>query len=355
VTQNATLTILNGAGVSGATDASHVNGIVTKVGTGAFTFPVGDATQYRPVAISAPGSATDVFTAQYIRADPGPAGYPQSSRDPALSDISSKEYWMLNRVTGASNVTVNLSWNTQSGTIVNMGGMHVTGWNTPQSKWKDLGSSATTGNASAGTVTSGAPVTAFGAFTLATLTANNVLPIQLLYFQANKINGSLVDLDWATASEQNSSFFTVERSSDGLQFDPLLTVPAAGNSSSTLTYTGKDSHPLKGVSYYRLKMTDLDGSSIYSDIRIINTGNNMNLTLYPNPTAYTAYIGLNDNKALKVSVVDNTGRELLSIIRPTDAVLPLDVSRLADGLYFIIIDLEDKTRVTKKLIVKKSG
>jgi len=352
VTQNATLTILNGAAVSGATDNSHVNGVVTKVGTGAFTFPVGDATQYRPITISAPGSATDVFTAQYIRSNAG-TSYPQSSRDATLATISDQEYWMLNRVNGASNVTVTPSWNTNSGTIVNMGGMHVTGWSTAQTKWKDLGGASPTGNASAGTVTSSSPVTQFGAFTLASLTANNVLPIQLLSFTASEVNPSLVDLRWSTASEQNSNYFIVERSADGQQYDPIQTVSAAGNSHQVLNYGAKDGRPLKGTSYYRLKMVDLDGTAIYSEVRVVNISSSTALAMYPNPAVDRTFIELNDNKALKVTVIDNAGRELLSIIRPTEAILPVDVSRLAVGLYFVIIDLEDKTRVTKKLLIRR--
>ncbi|MBN8850284.1 MAG: hypothetical protein BGO55_32770 [Sphingobacteriales bacterium 50-39] len=352
VTQNAMLTFLNGSAVSGATDNSHVEGVVTKNGTGAFTFPVGDATQYRPIAISSPSSPTDVFTAQYIRANPG-TSYPQSSRDPSLATISSFEYWMLNRITGGSNISVNLSWNTNSGTIVNMGGMHVAGWSTPQSMWKDLGNSATTGNASGGTVTSSAPVTKFGPFTLASLTTMNVLPIQLLSFTASEVNASLVDLRWSTGSEQNSNYFIVERSADGLQYDPIQTVPAAGNSHQVLNYVARDGHPLKGMSYYRLKMVDLDGSAIYSEVRVVNIGGNTELAMYPNPAIDRTFIELNDNKALKVTVIDNAGRQLLSIIRPTEAVLPVDVSGLAAGLYFVIIDLEDKTRITKKLLIRR--
>jgi hypothetical protein len=352
VTQNATLTILNGAAVSGATDNSHVNGVVTKVGTGAFTFPVGDATQYRPIAISSPGSATDVFTAQYIRANPG-TSYSRDSRDVTLATISGYEYWMLNRVNGASNVTVNLSWNTNSGAIVNMGGMHVTGWSTALSMWKDLGNSATTGNASGGTVTSSGAVTTFGAFTLASLTVMNVLPMQLLSFTASEVNPSLVDLRWSTGSEQNSSYFIVERSADGQQYDPIQTVPAGGNSQQVLNYFARDGHPLKGMSYYRLKMVDLDGKAAYSEVRVVTIGGSTELAMYPNPAIDRTFIELNDNKALKVTVVDNAGRQLLSIIRPTEAVLTVDVSRLAAGLYFVIIDLDDKTRITKKLLIRR--
>jgi hypothetical protein len=260
---------------------------------------------------------------------------------------------MLNRVNGASNVTVNLSWNTNSGSIVNMGGMHVAGWSTALSMWKDLGNSATTGNASGGTVTSGGAVTTFGAFTLASLTVMNVLPVQLLSFTASEVNPSLVDLRWSTGSEQNSHYFIVERSADGQQYDPIQTVPAAGNSQQVLNYFARDGHPLKGMSYYRLKMVDLDGKAAYSEVRVVTIGGSTELAMYPNPAIDRTFIELNDNKALKVTVVDNSGRQLLSIIRPTEAVLTVDVSRLAAGLYFVIIDLDDKTRITKKLLIRR--
>jgi hypothetical protein len=351
VTQNATLTFLNGSAVSGASDASHVNGIVTKVGTGAFIFPVGDNTYYRPISMSAPSSATDAFTAQYINTNPAPA-YPQTSRDITLNQISTHEYWMLNRTNGASNVSVTLSWNANSGSITSMGALHVTGWSTAQTKYKDLGNGATTGNTGGGTVTSGGAVTTFGAFTLASLTVNNVLPVQLLYFQANKISSTQVNIDWATANEQNSSYFTVERSGDAQHFEPVQTLAAAGNSSLPLTYTTNDSHPLKGISYYRLKMTDLDGTTIYSEVRMVTIGSVSELTMYPNPTTDRVYLGLNDNHVLKVTLFDNTGRQMLTKLRPTDAILPLDVSHLAAGMYLIVIDLEDGTRETKKLMKK---
>jgi hypothetical protein len=96
---------------------------------------------------------------------------------------------------------------------------------------------------------------------------DNPLPVQLLSFDAvANYNNQTVDLRWITASEINNAFFTVERSANAQQFQPILTRPGAGNSNTVITYTDVDMNPLMGVSYYRLKQTDFDGTSTYSDI-----------------------------------------------------------------------------------------
>ncbi|MCY7356354.1 MAG: hypothetical protein LH609_02600, partial [Rudanella sp.] len=60
----ANLSFRPGSSYGGASDASHVNGYTEKVGTTAFTFPVGDGTTLRPAGMSAPTSGT--FQAAYF-------------------------------------------------------------------------------------------------------------------------------------------------------------------------------------------------------------------------------------------------------------------------------------------------
>lgn len=85
----------------------------------------------------------------------------------------------------------------------------------------------------------------------------DLLPIELAYFRSKMEDGKAV-IEWATASETNNDYFTLERSADGLSFDALATIPGAGNSHSLLSYTYTDASPLKGTSYYRLRQTDYD-------------------------------------------------------------------------------------------------
>ncbi len=113
------------------------------------------------------------------------------------------------------------------------------------------------------------------------------LPISLLSFTA-KPQTNRVRLDWATASEENNDYFTVERSKDGQNFTELFKKPGAGISTTNLYYFGYDTKPIEGVSYYRLKQTDYNGHYSYSQVESVVYGNAtsadaLDLNIYPNP------------------------------------------------------------------------
>lgn len=90
-----------------------------------------------------------------------------------------------------------------------------------------------------------------------------VLPLELAMFDV--VNQEIANrLQWITASEHNTDMFELQRSADGMEFQAIGQVNAAGNSHTALEYSYWDEHPQNGVNYYRLKQTDLDGSTFYS-------------------------------------------------------------------------------------------
>jgi hypothetical protein len=102
-----------------------------------------------------------------------------------------------------------------------------------------------------------------GYFCAAVKNPDNIpLPVELLYFQstANKNN---IQLEWSTASELYNDYFTIERSTNLSIWETAGYVTGAGTANERNTYTFTDHHPLKGISYYRLKQTDFDGMSEY--------------------------------------------------------------------------------------------
>jgi hypothetical protein len=341
ITQNGTLQFQNGSTVTGASNASHVDGFVVKIGSNAFTFPVGSGGIYRPITISAPALVTDNFTAKYFIGNPHTA-YPTLTWDAVISNFSSCEYWILNRTAGTSNVNVTLSWITNSCVVNNLPDLLVARWDAGLNAWKSHGNGGTTGDTSAGTIITSAPVTNFSPFTLASSTVSNPLPVELLYFDATLSNTiDLVHLNWATATERNNAFFTVERSSDGLSWIPILTKDGAINSSSQITYHDQDVNPLEGTSYYRLKQTDLNGDFSYSAISVIENSNiaESYFQVFPNPTKDKITISYAKLTSLaQLTITDNLGRKVLEVeLDEGSTSKEIDLLLLPQGVYFLSI------------------
>lgn len=133
---------------------------------------------------------------------------------------------------------------------------------------------------SGGTVSAGAGSGTNGSGIIAS--SSGPLPIELVEFTAVK-NYDRVLTQWTTASEHNNSHFTVERSSDGINYVYVASRAAAGNSSSLKTYSAYDDYPLDGISYYRLKQTDFDGSYEYSPVVSVDREETLEMILTPNP------------------------------------------------------------------------
>jgi hypothetical protein len=110
-----------------------------------------------------------------------------------------------------------------------------------------------------------------------------VLPVGLTSFTSS-VSGKDIQLSWQTETENNSSYFEIEHSNDGMHFNKLGTVNAAGNSSTVNSYSFKDHNVESGAHYYRLKQHDIDGKYTYS--KIIRQGvfiDKTKISVYPNP------------------------------------------------------------------------
>ena len=112
-------------------------------------------------------------------------------------------------------------------------------------------------------------LTGFSTFTMSGSSGSgSSLPIELLFFDATP-NQRVVDLNWATASELNNDYFTIERSKDGITWEALETISGAGTTNQRSEYNSIDALPFAGISYYRLKQTDYDGAYSYSAIKSV--------------------------------------------------------------------------------------
>jgi hypothetical protein len=107
-------------------------------------------------------------------------------------------------------------------------------------------------------------VTKYTSGTTSGCTYTGTTPVELVSFSVRK-EGNNAALQWTTASEQNASYFSIEKSEDAIHFAEIGMVKAQGNSSNLLSYGYPDRH-FNGISYYRLKMIDKEGSYKYSGV-----------------------------------------------------------------------------------------
>lgn len=264
------LILTSNAGVSGTSNSSHVIGTIQKTinAISSFTFPTGDGTIYRPIIISPSTPTSTLWTANYVN-----TGHPDTDVDGSgLDHILQQEYWNLSRDV-ATDATVGLTW-TSANNLTDYSQLRIAHYD-GTTDW-DMIASTPIGDNTSGTITSNADVTTFSPFTLGSATSANPLPIKLISFKGFALNNSENKLEWSTLTEQNSDFITIEKSTDGLTFDPIGFQKLAGNSLSKINYNYIDRNVESKINYYRLKQFDIDGKYDYSKIISIDNRNNNN-------------------------------------------------------------------------------
>lgn len=179
------------------------------------------------------------------------------------------------------------------------------------------------------------------------------LPVTWLYF--NGINqGTNNLLKWATGSEQNTREFIVERSLDGINFSAVGTVPAAGNSSDTKTYSYTDVHIDRlnsSVMFYRLKQTDINRNFKYSNIIRLNynrkgTGPSI---VYPNPTNGSINILLDDNNMIGTeAILTDVNGKIIKTLKIVATNQSIDLSAMVNGIYLLRLNNNETLKVVKQ-------
>ncbi len=339
--------------VAGASNTSFVDGPIKNTAldgvNNSFTFPTGNVNKYAPIGLS---NVSDVsqYTVQYFKSG-------HSATPPGGATASTDEYWTLIENSGTASASVTLNWldATFSG-ITTPGDLSV--YRTTGSTWADLGSTAHT----AASVTASVPASdmdpTFGYYTFGDNSGVNPLPVSLVSFSA-QYQDNQVNLNWATASEQNNDYFDVERSLDAANWTSIGQIQGHGTTNLTNYYSDIDNLAgivPAGTLYYRLKQVDFNGNFTYSMIRSVDISNSVpTVSAYPNPTNTILNVNwtgnLEGNTILKV--VNETGSNIYQQMISGRGLMQkqIDMSTLPAGLYFVqLIDGNNNTLANQSII-----
>jgi hypothetical protein len=168
-------------------------------------------------------------------------------------------------------------------------------------------------------------------------------PVEWLDFTAETFGGKIA-LDWATATELNTSHFVVERGSSLNDFQALGQVQAAGQADAPTLYAFEDQdiRELKGANvYYRLKQVDMNGEFTYSstvEVELAST-KKLSLQLYPNPVQHELNLNWDENAGFgRIAVVNAQGQQILAQgLEVGQSHQAISVEGWNKGMYFLLL------------------
>ena len=108
-------------------------------------------------------------------------------------------------------------------------------------------------------------------------------PLTLTFtsFKAFQQNDN-VDINWKTENEYNLKQYTLEKSTDGINFLKASVIKA--KNAIVNNYSWVDNNPLAGESYYRIQVSPIDGKNEYSEVLKVTMPKGFSfIKAYPNP------------------------------------------------------------------------
>ncbi|HTI10038.1 MAG TPA: T9SS type A sorting domain-containing protein [Puia sp.] len=109
-----------------------------------------------------------------------------------------------------------------------------------------------------------------------------LLPVTLVSWSVSALSADQAQLTWQTTDAVGFDHFVIQRSTDGASFTDVHTTAATGNGGTLQNYSYTDQYAYNGTIYYRLAMTDRDGTTNYSTIISVALHSaNQSIRIYP--------------------------------------------------------------------------
>ncbi len=383
---------VNNSGMPVSSCVSYVEGPCEKDmnSTNLFWFPVGLAGRANTCSIIPQSSTATTYLTQYFDY----SYVNTTSLQSPLMVVSSRQYWFGNIVSGGADAIIKLYWipgdyalASYMSTISNL---VVARWDTlapnppgPQPAWVTAGVSAVQAGATynSGWIES-ATVTAlkYGTatinrpFTIASITSDNSLPVEMGPFTVHQVANHVV-LDWMTYSEIESLGFELQRErsagEEWIELGSFLTDTALrAKSPWGANYeTIDDSDLITGTYTYDLYQIDDNGTRTHVgtqslDFSEVAIPTSLAVSVYPNPAAQSAHVefDLPTDAHVQLDLYDITGRLTASLADGNwtagDHLLTFDVSNLPSGNYEMILTTTSGTqpssqRIMRGLVIQK--
>jgi hypothetical protein len=180
-----------------------------------------------------------------------------------------------------------------------------------------------------------------------------VLPVTLLHFNAEEATTGTVKLFWGTSMESNNDHFTIERSTDGIHYSAVATLPGRGNHNQPSDYTYIDQTPEQGNNFYRLSQTDRDGKLTILGLRQVMIQRIL-LRMGPNPALQYIDVAFNRGDWGEIKLYNSADQLLQKLsLSGTASYIRISLQNYRPGTYFLALTGRNGKAHTVRRFLKK--
>jgi hypothetical protein len=372
-----TITLKDGATVTGGSASSHVVGAVRgeSSSTTEIEFPTGDGTNYRPAYLTPSASTATTYTVEYVNASHSSIaydgnGYNNTPVGAGIDHVAMGCWWDIEKSSGGSDAFIAITWDENSGVNI-PDDILLTHWNSSTSMWEDVPVATATladatgaATASSGRIKSTSAQSDFSPWDLGSSTPDGgPLPVDLISFHTD-CSHDIVDVNFSILSQVNNDKFLIERSTDAIDWEVVGEIPGVdgGFSNTQIDYVFTDNNPLANLSYYRLTQMDFDGK-VETFYPVSNTcggaTGGLPIDVYPNPAwnEVTIEMELDNYQGDDVyyTITDAAGKAAMSDYIQLNRGFnkhTLDLNKLPQGVYILRFN-QTKDHIIETRIVKR--
>ncbi len=146
----------------------------------------------------------------------------------------------------------------------------------------------------------------------------------------------MIQVKWSTTSEVNSDYFDVQKLADGINWNSIGRVEAAGNSSKLTVYTFNDINAINDWQYYRLVQVDVNAFEATSKTLAINLNSYSKIMVNLSPNSASNVLTLNSNASKNVDIsfkIYDATPKLLIEGQENAMLVNIDIINLSAGVY----------------------
>ena len=156
-------------------------------------------------------------------------------------------------------------------------------------------------------------------------------------------------LSWGVAEQVDVAGYTLERQ-NGAEWEALHDIAYVENGAAEVVYTTRTPRPA-GDAYYRIRQTDFDGTTSFSNVVFVPGSGAATLALFPNPASGSVRFTA-PAEAESLNVSDLTGRTVTTLSGPDLAGGSVELATLPAGMYVVSAYGRRGRLATERLVVR---